>query len=166
MKNVFNEATRNENKKENSASWHRMGDSLSCEIQLKEGKKLSLLDEEVNFEIKLIFTNQEKGKETEKIDLKKLKSISLYSVLDIIHHKEKHLAEIIELKIIEEKDESVSFELKSNLKIHGDDNLLLNVGTLNFDFSSLISGGGGVEEAVVVMQIVKEKGVFYKNIAL
>ena len=110
--------------------------------------KLSLLCDKVSFSFLI-------PKEYENIN--KI-NVEIKIILDIVYLKE-------EVKIsssnIEIKDKKILIEINSFPLDKIDENLLINVGTINFSFKIEEKE---IMEKILILQIIKDKGLVYKNI--
>ena len=118
------------------------------EEEVEINPKLSLLCDKVSFSFLI-------PKEYENIN--KI-NVEIKIILDIVYLKE-------EVKIsssnIEIKDKKILIEINSFPLDKIDENLLINVGTIN---SSFKIEEKEIMEKILILQIIKDKGLVYKNI--
>ncbi len=118
------------------------------EEEVEINPKLSLLCDKVSFSFLI-------PKEYENIN--KI-NVEIKIILDIVYLKE-------EVKIsssnIEIKDKKILIEINSFPLDKIDENLLINVGTINFSFKIEEKE---IMEKILILQIIKDKGLVYKNI--
>ena len=118
------------------------------EEEVEINPKLSLLCDKVSFSFLI-------PKEYENIN--KI-NVEIKIILDIVYLKE-------EVKIsssnIEIKDKKIIIEINSFPLDKIDENLLINVGTINFSFKIEEKE---IMEKILILQIIKDKGLVYKNI--
>ena len=118
------------------------------EVEVEINPKLSLLCDKVSFSFLI-------PKEYENIN--KI-NVEIKIILDIVYLKE-------EVKIsssnIEIKDKKILIEINSFPLDKIDENLLINVGTINFSFKIEEKE---IMEKILILQIIKDKGLVYKNI--
>ena len=118
------------------------------EEEVEINPKLSLLCDKVSFSFLI-------KKEYENIN--KI-NVEIKIILDIVYLKE-------EVKIsssnIEIKDKKILIENNSFILDKIDENLLINVGTINFSFKIEEKE---IMEKILILQIIKDKGLVYKNI--
>ncbi len=118
------------------------------EEEVEINPKLSLLCDKVSFSFLI-------PKEYENIN--KI-NVEIKIILDIVYLKE-------EVKIsssnIEIKDKKILIEINSFPLDKIDENKIINVATLNFLFKT---DTNEIMKKILIIQIVKEKGLIYKNI--
>ena len=118
------------------------------EEEVEINPKLSLLCDKVSFSFLI-------PKEYENIN--KI-NVEIKIILDIVYLKE-------EVKIsssnIEIKDKKILIEINSFPLEKINENLLINVGTINFSFKIEEKE---IMEKILILQIIKDKGLVYKNI--
>ena len=118
------------------------------EEEVEINPKLSLLCDKVSFSFLI-------PKEYEKLNNI---NVEIKIILDIVYLKE-------EVKIsfskIEIKDKKILIEINSFPLDKIDENLLINVGTINFSFKIEEKE---IMEKILILQIIKDKGLVYKNI--
>lgn len=118
------------------------------EEEVEINPKLSLLCDKVSFSFLI-------PKEYENINNI---NVEVKIILDIVYTKE-------EVKIsfskIEIKDKKILIEINSFPLDKIDENILINVGTINFSFKIEEKE---IMEKILILQIIKDKGIVYKNI--
>ena len=85
-------------------------------------------------------------------------NVEIKIILDIVYLKEE--VNISSYKI-EIKDKKILIEINSFPLDKIDENLLINVGTINFSFKIEEKE---IMEKILILQIIKDKGLVYKNI--
>ena len=127
---------------------------MVADIYFNKGKTdLSLLNEDISLNV---------------LSDKEIKLFEVNTIIDIVYSKLPIKANVISVNLskYESKDEKSTFEynIKFNLELdevkNSNPDVLLNIGTVNFKISYQLEQ----EENVIILQIVKEGNIFYKNL--
>jgi len=127
---------------------------MVADIYFNKGKTdLSLLNEDISLNV---------------LSDKEIKLFEVNTIIDIVYSKLPIKANVISVNLLkyESKDEKSTFEynIKFNLELdevkNSNPDVLLNIGTVNFKISYQLEQ----EENVIILQIVKEGNIFYKNL--
>ena len=120
------------------------------EEEVKISNKLTKIEEKVDFDFKI---------PDEFLNIKEI-IVNVEIILDIVFLKEK-----IELKPnkIEIKNNRIFVEIDNFPLKDIDENKLMNIATLNFIFLNKENKNEFMKK-ILIIQIIKEKGIIYKNI--
>jgi hypothetical protein len=121
-------------------------------------KHLSELSIPITF---LIDISQYIPKDKEESSQKLIDTLEVYTILDLVYSKVKVNSKIMSKDHYKENTYKVSIDLNVCQYEKENPDMLLNVGSINMRFLN-----DEHDEKVIVMQIVKERSTFYKNIIL
>lgn len=121
-------------------------------------KHLSELSIPITFHIDI---SQYISKDIEESSQKLIDSLEVYTILDLVYSKVKVNSKILSKDNFKENIYKISIDLNVCQYEKENPDLLLNVGSINIRFLN-----DEHDEKVIVMQIVKERNIFYKNIIL
>ena len=120
------------------------------EEEVKISNKLTKIEEKVDFDFEI---------PNEYLNIKEI-IVNVEIILDIVYLKEK-----IELKPnkIEIKNNRIFVNIDNFPLNNIDENKLMNIATLNFIFLNK-ENNLEIMKKILIVQIIKEKGIIYKNI--
>ena len=117
------------------------------------GSNISLLEEKVEFSI---------------ISKNEITSIVVYTIIDIVHNKPKQDCTVEKIELIDSSNSIYTYKVLIDLNLikisETNTDLLLNIATLNI--KSVFKNSEDDVNSVLILQIVKEKNIFYKNIII
>ena len=117
------------------------------------GSNISLLEEKVEFSI---------------ISKNEITSLVVYTIIDIVHNKQKQDCTVEKIELIDSSNSIYTYKILIDLNLvkisETNTDLLLNIASLNI--KSVFKNSEDDVNSVLILQIVKEKNIFYKNIII